>query len=1215
MLTFKTPSSVSSILFPNTFLRVAGMLALFFIAGSAIWLAKAKAQNASSGQTQPAQEVITLELGKPIERELSAEQRHSFGLYLGTRQFLYIVVEQRCIDVAVTLIGPDGLSVAQVDSPNGNQGLEVLAVITPVAGNYRLDIHSIEQNTPPGKYIVRVTELRSATEKEIELANVVKPHTLHRLTGDQSHNYDFNANEGDYLHVIVEQRGIDVELLLLASDNQRLSTVDSPNGTDGPEEITYTIEKTGKHRLVIHSLEKNAAPGAYSVTLLELRLPTQKDRLLREAKKLHEESIRLRNQKQYKEALSLAERAVETASSAPQNLPVYLGVTAQMDELLNNLEKLFVLANGFVEGYEQAQSFYQSRLMASEKTFGPKHRAFGYWVDKLAGLHYSAGDFQKVIPLYERLIPVYDDIFKCKSSTMRHPRRILANLYSNSGNYDKAESLYQQVWREWERDYPGNLIIGVGLSEIANILISKGDFIEAEKWSKRSLIFREEAAMRGRLDPTLNIDAAFSLQQLGYLSGRLGNYADAENYLLRAITIMEKAMGNYHVLATTLSLLGDQYLSQGNIAKAEQVELRALEIMESQLGAYHPNLTSVLMSLSRVYSRKKDYVKAEELLRRALSIYERAPGLGHPRVATFLERLSVLRLLKGDWQQALTLRSQSFAISERVVSRNLIGGSERQKLAFLSIFLNEFNRAASLHIQVAPTNTNALRFAFTTALLRKGRALDAMLDTTALIRSRADQEDQLLFDRLLNARTRYAALVLGGAGRTAPVTYKQQLALLQEQIDGLEVELGRRNAEFQTQLKPITLDAIQLAIPDQAALVEFVRYAPYDAETDKNKADRYVVYVLTNQGEPRWSDLGEAIVIDHAVEAMRQALQNPKKRNYTELARDVDKKVMEPVRKLVGSKTELLLSPDGMLNLLPFAALMDKRGKYLIEYYSVSYLSSGRDLLRLRNKQESNPTALVLANPDFDHQPSTEVSVQRDIKPVSGGAPSTTLSFDFENAKFNPVLGTAGEAQGLKRLMPEATVLTREQATETAIKQVSRPRLLHIATHGFFLPDLNLNVSEASGGETVFSTRAESPLLRSGLALAGANKRKSGDDDGILTALEAAGLDLWGTKLVVLSACNTGIGEVKNGDGVYGLRRAFVLAGSETQVMSLWSVSDQGTKELMVEYYKRLLRGEGRGEALRQVQLQMLKNPKRRHPFYWASFIQSGEWANLDGKR
>ncbi|MGH9799146.1 MAG: CHAT domain-containing protein, partial [Blastocatellia bacterium] len=169
----------------------------------------------------------------------------------------------------------------------------------------------------------------------------------------------------------------------------------------------------------------------------------------------------------------------------------------------------------------------------------------------------------------------------------------------------------------------------------------------------------------------------------------------------------------------------------------------------------------------------------------------------------------------------------------------------------------------------------------------------------------------------------------------------------------------------------------------------------------------------------------------------------------------------------------------------------------------------------------------------------------------------------------------------------------------------------------------------------------ENPLLRSGLGLAGANLQKSGDDDGILTAQEAAGLDLWGTKLVVLSACDTGVGEVKNGEGVYGLRRALVLAGSETQVMSLWPVSDLGTRDLMIGYYKRLLAGQGRTEALRNNQLQMLRSggqvsdstnrilvtkgqniaakdgvkKDRSHPYYWASFIQSGEWANLDGKR
>ncbi|MBO0800278.1 MAG: CHAT domain-containing protein, partial [Blastocatellia bacterium] len=308
-------------------------------------------------------------------------------------------------------------------------------------------------------------------------------------------------------------------------------------------------------------------------------------------------------------------------------------------------------------------------------------------------------------------------------------------------------------------------------------------------------------------------------------------------------------------------------------------------------------------------------------------------------------------------------------------------------------------------------------------------------------------------------------------------------------------------------------------------------------------------------------------------------------------------------------------------------------------------------------------------------------------------------------------------------LLPEATVLQQELASETTLKQVKGPRILHIATHGFFYsnkPENEAGEEEPLLAESVrsrgikypapaytvqfaaeptlesaqeraknlrmmgleaqivkskvkgkgvyyriragnYATQAEAqnygadlrgrgvvsdffvaysrvrpvepapvmvdlrlskfvakvkdPLLRSGLALAGANQGGNGADDGVLTALEAAYLDLSGTKLVVLSACDTGVGELKNGEGVQGLRRALVLAGSESQVMSLWPVSDAAAKDLMIPYYKALQQGEGRSEALRQVQLQALRRAESRHPFYWAAFIQSGEWANLDGQR
>jgi CHAT domain-containing protein len=206
-------------------------------------------------------------------------------------------------------------------------------------------------------------------------------------------------------------------------------------------------------------------------------------------------------------------------------------------------------------------------------------------------------------------------------------------------------------------------------------------------------------------------------------------------------------------------------------------------------------------------------------------------------------------------------------------------------------------------------------------------------------------------------------------------------------------------------------------------------------------------------------------------------------------------------------------------------------------------------------------------------------------------------------------------------LFPDAHVLTGPRATKAALKQLDAPSILHIATHGFFLqeverhaarsPDEAANGTRAAGGTVAF----QNPLLRSGLALSGANVDKGATDSGILTALEASNLNLWGTQLVTLSACDTGVGEVRSGEGVYGLRRAFFLAGAETLVMSLWPVSDYITREMMTDYYVGLKKGLGRGDALRQSQLVMLRRTNRRHPFYWASFIQAGEWANLDGQR
>ena len=387
--------------------------------------------------------------------------------------------------------------------------------------------------------------------------------------------------------------------------------------------------------------------------------------------------------------------------------------------------------------------------------------------------------------------------------------------------------------------------------------------------------------------------------------------------------------------------------------------------------------------------------------------------------------------------------------------------------------------------------------------------------------------------------------------------------------------------------------------------MEIVAYRPVDfkAVAKGFQPAHYLAYVLDHHGDVRWVELGPAAAIDAAVTALRRALA-AKSPGAQAAARALDKRVMEPVRGVLGGAEMVLLSPDGSLNLAPFAALVDEGGRFLVERFAFDYLTSGRDLLRLSARSAPRGEAMIVADPDF------------------GPASASRGSGGLASATFKALPGTADEARALGGLLAGAKILTGEGATATALAQVHAPRILHVATHGFFLPDAGPEPAPTSkpltadqrGFDLEERARIENPLLRSGLVLAGANLHGRGKDAGILTALEASGLDLFGTRLVVLSACETGLGDVQNGDGVFGLRRALVLAGAETQVMSLWKVDDAATRDLMIAYYKALEGGAERGAAMRDVQRAMLGVPATAHPFYWASFIVSGDPSSLDGK-
>jgi CHAT domain-containing protein len=621
-----------------------------------------------------------------------------------------------------------------------------------------------------------------------------------------------------------------------------------------------------------------------------------------------------------------------------------------------------------------------------------------------------------------------------------------------------------------------------------------------------------------------------------------------------------------------------------------------------------------------------NYSSAEPLYQRSLAIREKVLSKEHPHVATSLNNLAGLYQAQGNIARTLEFLSRGTSIQERNLAFIFTTGSEARKRDYIAT-LGTTNRTVSLHVQDAPNNPEAARLALTTVLQRKGIVLDALTDSLQTLRQNLKPEDQKLLNELAASRSQLAALLFKGTGNLPPDQYRQQVATLKAQADQLEGILSTRSAEFRTESQPVTIEAVQQLIPSDAALVELVLYQPFNAKATKQDekwgAPRYVAYVLHSKGEPKWVDLGEAAAINQAVTDFRKALRSSRYSNVKQVARTLDELLMQPVRKLLGNTRTVLLSPDSQLNLIPFAALVDENNRYLVENYSITYLSSGRDLFRLQNPTKSGSAPVLIANPDYDKPGNSSVPVATTRSTLN------QRSTDLAQLQFDPLPGTAAEAEAIAPMLPGVTLLTGMGATENALKQLQSPKILHIATHGFFLNNVPLVAPPDFSGSS-FQYRAsiepvptslhrprpttgntENPLLRSGIALAGFNPRKSGSEDGVLTALEAAGLNLSGTRLVVLSACETGLGDVVNGDGVYGLRRAFAVAGTESQLISLWAVDDFGTKDLMVSYYKRLMANVERSQALRQTQLEMLQNPQYQHPYYWAAFIPSGDWTAM----
>ncbi len=984
----------------------------------------------------------------------------------------------------------------------------------------------------------------SSVQGDRDVRVLVAGQTVERsLDTGERHTYQVALRAGEFASVTVEQRGIDVFVRTLDPDGATIATFQDEYLKSGEERPTIVAATTGTYSLVVTPAYSGQGAGEYTIRIAEVRQATAEDRSLQEVAALRTEAVSLYDAGRFEDATARLRRALE-----------------------------------IVEGVKGPQDFVAARIV---------------WA--LATCVLDQRNFAMAEPLFQRALTTLERERGKDDPVTVFAVKGLGTLYEETGQRVKAERALQPSLDSLEKTLgPNHPSVAGTLMVLGLVRHAAADIQQAEAYDRRALTILEASSS------TDTLIYANLVNNLGILNLDKGDYAKADDLLRRALVLGERLHGvDSKWAATTFNNLGIIARQRKEYDKAEAYYLRALAIQETAVGPDHPDVAMQLNNLAIVYNNKGDSARALETHFRALKIWEQSAGPYAAPTLVSLGNIARTYARISDIPNAIAFQQRTDAVLEKALVLNIAVGSERQKLAFSVAMSDRTDRTISLNLDLAPQSTDATRLAALVILQRKGRVLDAMTDTLAAVRQRVTAPaDRQLLDELKATTAKIAELALNGNPRVIPADRESALRDLEARKERLEAAISDHNLEFRAVSREVTLEAVQSAIPAGSVLLEFAVYRPFDPKAETNSEaygpPHYAAYVLGSTGEPRGVGLGPTAALDAAIDSLRQALRDPRRADVSKLSRAVDARLLEPLRALIGNATRLLVSPDGALNLIPFEALVDGRGKFAVERYAISYLTSGRDLLRMQVRGADGGGPIVFANPAFGFPSSPTGPEASRSGPASAQRRSVTTGPELSGLYFAPIAGTGEEARAIRALFPDATLFTRGEASKAALAHVAAPRLLHIATHGFFL--------QPSG------TAASNPLLRSGLALAGANMDKG---SSVLTALEAANLNLWGTELVTLSACDTGVGEVRNGEGVYGLRRSFFLAGAETLVMSLWPVSDYVTRQVMTAYYTGLKAGQGRGDALRRAQLAMLARPDRRHPFYWASFIQAGDWRPL----
>ncbi|WKD31227.1 CHAT domain-containing tetratricopeptide repeat protein [Streptomyces xanthophaeus] len=723
---------------------------------------------------------------------------------------------------------------------------------------------------------------------------------------------------------------------------------------------------------------------------------------------------------------------------------------------------------------------------------------------------------------------------------------------------------------------------------------------------------------------------------------RLGRRHEARDVFAHVLDTCRSRLGQSHPdVATALNNLGWAEQELGHWEQARRQYEDALDLRRRILPAHHPQLARSLHNLAAICCDQGEWEQAQALLRQALDI--RTSVLGQQHTATIESYLYMAHVLVSMGQEKEALRLLMRAdLADQLNTRQVFAvGSAEQRETFATLTYGRIHALASLAMH-RPQLSGAPEALLSALLRKRGVAGHAFRSERAAAAEAGRSDLAELLDERDRVSRRLAQLTFSGPGPLDdPEGHQRAIEDLIGRRSYLEAEFARAMAEGPSRCaseREPPKDPLSLAelLPRGTVYVEFLLADALDYQAVPARGEsvyrqsRYLMLIVRpeRRGEVECVDLGDADRINRLAALFRTYLSgrldtvdrvvlSPEAvaiATAEEIERELTERLSKPLLQGVMSARTLLIVPDAELAHLPFAALPDSSGQRLLHRYAITYLASGRDLVDPPSAQIPG-TPLVIAAPDFDltaarHEERSGVFTS----PAPSPEPVPRVASAMRSALpwFTPLEGARDEGEAVARLL-RTTPLTGAHATKTALQQIRpAPNILHIVTHGYFLPDRDVDPAGFRHRRQAIHPRppalgaVANPMLQSGLALAGANTWLRGlplpedADNGFLTAAEVMTLELRGTELVVLSACDTGLGLRHVAEGSIGLRRSFLLAGAAAVISTLWKIPDQQAAEFMATFYGLLVTGASPAAALRTAQLHHAQSEEE---YTWAAFV------------